>query len=74
MSDLNDTGLVPVDVMTFPEPIYFCQYINDEKQTYIAAGKSTLYVSTDGDIVKQQAYDSDITGKLRTSIFSSISY
>lgn len=62
VSDLNDTGLVPINVITFTEPIYLVQFIDTTKNDYLAAGKRTVYVSVDGIIVKQRSYDSEVTG------------
>jgi hypothetical protein len=62
VSDLNDIELVTVNVMSFPKPIYLILFLDTTSNNYLAAGKSTVYVSVDGKIVKQRSYDTEVTG------------
>lgn len=67
MSDLNDTNLISINIGTFPEPIYLALYLDTINNNYLAAGRSTVYVSVNGKIGTQRSYDSEVTGT-RTNI------
>ncbi len=39
-----------------------CLFIDVTHNTFMAAGKNTIYITIDGKTVKQRQFDSDITG------------